>query len=109
MALELTKLVTDMLSAARGVFEEKWPDVKDYAEAEFKKIGECLLMIESLKLQGKITEEQARLHLEIQKNSARTVLLTLEGLHILLVEEAINAALKIIRDAVNTALGWRLV
>ena len=60
-------------------------------------------------MKGKITEEQARLYIDIQKNSMRIVLLTIEGLGILAVEAAINAAIDVIRSTVNTALGWRIL
>lgn len=109
MAIDATKLAQDMLSAAKGVLTEKWPEIEDYAEMECKSFAENIAMIERMKLSGKITEEKARLHLEIQKNSARMVLLTVEGLGILAVEQAINAALGVIRDTVNSTLGWTLL
>jgi hypothetical protein len=37
------------------------------------------------------------------------VLLTLEGLALLTVEEAINAALGVVKTAVDTALGFALI
>jgi hypothetical protein len=37
------------------------------------------------------------------------VLLTVEGLGLLAVEQAINAALRVVKDTVNTALGFVLV
>ena len=103
------EFVTDMARYAEGVLTEKWPEIEDYAEMECKSFAENIAMIERMKLSGKITEEKARLHLEIQKNSARMVLLTVEGLGILAVEQAINAALGVIRDTVNSALGWTLL
>ncbi len=60
-----------------------------------------------LHLSGQITEEQARLHLDIQKNASRTVLLTVEGLGLLAAEQAINA--RVVRDSVNTALDFVLI
>ena len=76
---------------------------------ESKKLAESLVMIERLKLAGKITEEQAKLHFEIQKNASRTVLLALEGLGLIAVEQAINSAIAVLRDSVNTALGFSLL
>jgi len=108
-AIDLGKLLPNMLNAAKGVLQKRWPEAKDYAESEFKKMGESLLFIEKQRAAGQMTEEQARLHMDIQKNTSRTVLLTLEGLGILAVEEAINAALAVIRDAVNSALGFALL
>lgn len=109
MSLNASELATKMLDAAKGVLSEKWPEIQDYAEGETKKLAQSLVMIEKLKLAGKISEEQAKLHFDIQKNAARTVLLTIEGLGILTVERALNAASAVVKDAVNTALGFALL
>ncbi|ALQ50441.1 hypothetical protein [Nitrosomonas ureae] len=109
MSLDAAQLGKDILSAIKGVLAEKWPDVKDYGEAEAKKLAQTLVMIEALRISGKINEEQAALHLEIQKNATRTVFLTLEGLGILTAEAAINAALNVVKDTVNTAIGFTLL
>lgn len=109
MSLDAAQLGKDILSAIKGVLAEKWPDVKDYGEAEAKKLAQTLVMIEALRISGKINEEQAALHLEIQKNATRTVFLTLEGLGILAAEAAINAALNVVKDTVNTAIGFTLL
>lgn len=109
MSLNASQLGKDILAAFKGTLSNKWPDIKEYGETEAKKLAQSLVMIESLKNSGKINEEQAALHLEIQKNATRTVLLTLEGLGILAVEAAINAALNVVKDAVNTAVGFALI
>jgi len=66
-------------------------------------------MIEKLKLKNEIDDEEARLQFKIQKNASRTVLLTIEGLGVLAAEEAINAAMKVVKDTVNSALGFTLI
>lgn len=109
MSLNASQLGKDILAAFKGALTDKWPDIKEYGEAEAKKLAQTLVMIEALKVSGKINEEQATLHLEIQKNATRTVLLTLEGLGILAVEAAINAALNVVKEAVNTAVGFVLL
>ncbi|TCJ12325.1 hypothetical protein EZJ19_12355 [Parasulfuritortus cantonensis] len=109
MSLNSTQLGKNILAAFKTVFAKKWPEIKEYGQAEAKKLAQTLVMIEALKAAGKINEEQARLHLEIQKNATRTVMLTLEGLGILAVEAALNAGLATIKDAVNTAVGFTLV
>lgn len=109
MGLNVSQLGKDILGAFKGTLTEKWPDIKDYAEAEAKKMAQTLVMIEALKLSGKINNEQANLHVEIQKNATRIVLLTLEGLGVLAVEAAINAALGVVKDTVNSALGFALL
>ncbi len=109
MSLKVRELTKAMLAAAKGELVDSWPEVKEYAAAEAKKTAQTLVMIEKLSLQGKITKQQAKIHLRMQKNSALAVLLTLEGLGILAVENAINAALKAIQDSVNTAVGFALI
>ena len=108
-SIDVQQLLTGMLGAAQGVFGAKWPSVKDYAEAEFEKLARTLVQIELLKQRNQISEGEASVLFEMQKNTARAVMLTLEGMSLLLVEGAINAALGVVKDAVNTALGFVLI
>lgn len=109
MSLNISELAANMLDAAKQVLSEKWPEIEIYAESETKKLAESLAMIEKLKLAGKINEEQAKLLLDIQKNATRIVLLAIEGLGILAVEQALNAAFKSVKEVVNAALGFLLL
>lgn len=104
--IDFEKLIQQMLDAAKGVITNHWSEAKPYAEKEFKAFANNLKMIAELKVEGEITEQQARMHIEIQKSSIRVVLLTIEGLGILTVEAAINAAIDIVKSTVNTAIGW---
>lgn len=108
-SIRVPSLAKEMLAASREVLEDSWPEIKDYARAEFKKIAESIAMITRLHAAGKISQKKARLHIEIQKNAARMVLLTVEGMGIIMVERAINAALGAVKDTVNTAVGFALL
>lgn len=108
-SINVEQLVTGMLGAAQGVFNEKWPGIKDYAEGEFEKLARTLAQIEVLRIKHQINEAEASVLFEIQKNTARSVMLTLEGMSLLLVEGAINAALAVVKDTVNSALGFALL
>ncbi len=109
MALDTSEIVQKMVQAAANSLKNSWPSIKDFAETEFKNLAETLALIVRLRAEGKITEEQAKLHLQIQKNTTRMVLLTAEGLALLAVEGAINAALSVVREGVNTAVGFVLL
>lgn len=109
MSLDSGQLAASMVNAMQGVLSEKWPEMKDYAQAEARKLAESFVMVEKLKLLGQIDNEEAELHFNIQKNASRTVLLTIEGLGVLAAEAAINAALDVVKDAVNTALDFSLL
>jgi hypothetical protein len=48
--------------------------------------------------------------MDLQHNASRAVLLTIKGLGIIAVEGAINAALDVVRDTINSAVGgWRIL
>lgn len=109
MSLDIDKLFGDMLFAAQGVVKDKWPTTREYFESETKMLAQRLVTIEKMRRDGTISESRAKLHLDFQKESYQTVLLAVEGLNQLLVEEALNAALKVVKDAVNTAVGFVLL
>ncbi len=108
-SINFDKLIKDMLSATKGKLANHWNEVKPYAEKEVNSFAENIKLIAELKIQGKITEDQAKLYIDIQKSSMRIVLLTIEGLGILAVEAAINAAIDVIRSTVNNALDWTIL
>ena len=109
MPLNILNLVKEMITAAKPALQTYWKDVKPYAEKESRSFVQNLAMIEKLKLQGEITKDEALIHIQIQKNSFRTVLLAIKGLGILTAENAINAAIGAIKNTVNTAIGWTLL
>ena len=107
--LILSDILDEMSTAVQKVLKSKWKKVKPLAELQLKNIIHNLEQIAELKIQGKITEEQARLHLTIQKESIRTLLLSIEGIGILTAEEAINSALNAVKTIVNKAIGWKIL
>ena len=109
MSLDAKALGKSMVAAASGVLDKKWKTARPYAEAEFAKLADTLKFIEKEVLALRMTPRKAAIHLEIQKEAAATVLLTIQGLSTLAVEEAINAALGVVRETVNAALRFPLL
>lgn len=109
MSINVSRLASQMLGAAQEDLKGNWNEIRVYAEAEARKIAETIKMTEKLYAEGEITAKAEKLHLRIQKNAAMTVLLAGGGLGILAVEKAINAAIRSIRDTVNTAIGFTLL
>ncbi len=107
--LDFSALLKQMLDAAKNTLASKWPSVKDLATSSFKTLAHSLIDIEEMKLAGTITEEQARLLLDMHKNTVKIVLLSEEIIGIVAAEEAINAALDSIKTTVNTAIGFALL
>jgi hypothetical protein len=109
MALDLIALSNNMLSAAKEVLIESWDDIQPLAEANFLVLAEGITNIEQKFLQGDISEEKAKKLLRMKKNSLEIAMLTVEGLSLIAVEQAINAALNIAKDAVNSAINFTLI
>jgi len=84
-------------------------DVASYAQAEAKKLATSAVEIAELRASGKITDEEAKLHIDIQKHASRAVLMAIEGVSILGAEQAINGALSVIGGAIKAATGLSFI
>jgi subtilase family serine protease len=109
MALDVGTLATQMLGAALPILEKDAEDAKSFAQTEFTKIAQTIVSIGEQLAAGQINQAQAVLLLDMQKSASRSVLLALQGLALLAVEAAINAALGVVKTAVNTAIGFALI
>ena len=109
MALNVEKIALDMFNAAFPILKRRAPNIKTFAQGEFRKIALQLATIEVELRRGRIKEPQAAILVEMQKSASRSVLLTAKGLSLLVVEQALNAAIDVVRRAVNTALGIKLL
>lgn len=109
MALKVATLASQMLAAALPILKKDAKEAQAFAKLEFTKIAQTIVAIGEQVAVGQINQQQAGLLLEMQKGASRNVLLTLKGLALLGVEAAINAALKVVKSAVNTALGFALI
>lgn len=107
--VDVEALAKQMLEAAKGVFDEKWPEVKKFAESESKKFVNNMAEIAVWKVNNEITEDEARSLANLHKRSMKMVFTALEGISLAMAEKAINAAIDVIRQAVNTAIGWAIL
>lgn len=106
--VNFSNLLPAMLDAAKTPLQEQWESAGPYAATEFKNFTESLANIALQKLDGSISEAEAKLLVSMQQESMKTVLLAVKGMSLVAVESAINAALGVIKDTVNTAIGFRL-
>ena len=107
--LDFSSIFNAMLKAAKDSLADKWPAVEELGTSSFKSLAQELIDIEMLRLNNKITDEQARLLLDMNKGTLKIVLLSIEGIGLVAAEEAINAALNAVKNVVNTALGFVLL
>ncbi len=107
MSLDAAALGEQMIGAGATAFGANWDTAKDFAEAEFKTLAARLETIGQQVARG-LDHELAKMLFESQKRTAIQIIAGTTALTILAVEAAINAVLAVIRDTVNTALGFGL-
>jgi hypothetical protein len=109
MPLDVGTLADNMMGAALPILKKGAEDAESFAKTEFTKIAQTIVSIGEQVEAGQINQQQAGLLLDMQTSASRNVLLCLQGLALLTVEEAINAALSVAKTAVNTALKFPLI
>lgn len=109
MSLDINVLAKNILAAAKGVVDEQWPGVQKYFESEAQMYAQRLASVAEMYADGIISEERARKHLAMQKEAWETTLIAATGMSQLMIEASLNAAIKVIRGAVNTAIGFALL
>lgn len=109
MSINVDDVAKTMIEAAKGVVGEKWPVTQTYFESESKIFAERFASIAKLHAEGLISESRAKSHVKFQKEAWETVLLAVAGLNQIMVEQALNAALKAVNETVNTAVGFALI
>lgn len=105
---DVKSVISDMLKAVKGVLTKQWPEVKDYAEEEMDKIARRVELILKKYAAGEINEAEAKLLLQMQKNAAAGTLAILEGISRLMAEQGVNAALGVLRNAIEGILPFDL-
>jgi N-acetylmuramic acid 6-phosphate (MurNAc-6-P) etherase len=109
MPIDVNATAQSMLNAMLGILQQNYPNTQTHATSEAAKLAHSLAQIVELKVAGQINEGEAALLLEMQKNATRAVFLSIEGMGLLMAEQAINAALGVVRQAINTAIGFVLL
>jgi len=108
-AIDVDSVAQQMITAAKAVLGEKWPEAKKFAESESRKFAQNMAEIALWKTTGEITEEQARVLSRLHQRSMKMVLTALEGISLAMAEKAINSAIDVVRNVVNSAIGWDIL
>jgi replicative superfamily II helicase len=102
--IDIQQLVQKMLSASKGELGNHFKEARDYAAQSYKNILENADLLASKAANGELSEEQAKILLNMHIKAAQNVLLTIEGIGIVAAERAINAAIAVVKDAANALL-----
>ena len=103
--IDVAELAKDMLQAAQGKLQPHWKAAKSFAALEMRKLAETAAEIELGRLDGTISKQQAEILLAMQANASQAVLTSIETVGMIAAQDAINAALNVLKTAVNKAIG----
>ena len=99
---------SEALSAAMAALRGHANKAQPFLVAEAKKMAETGLQIVEGRAKGEINDAQAKILLRMQGNASQAVLTAVESIGMIAAQDAINAALGVVRGAVNKALGIAL-
>jgi hypothetical protein len=103
--IDVATLASQMLTAIKPILQQHWNAVRPFAETEMQKLAATAVQIELGQLDGSLSKAQAEILLKMQANAASAVLTAVETVGMIAAQDAINAAIGVLKTAVNTALG----
>jgi hypothetical protein len=104
MKLDVKKIAFDMLEAMKVAVGDNIEEVRKLADDELEDFAKRTANLAERVAEGKITPDQARAILKIRKNAVETVLLAITGIGIVSAQDAINAAIGVLKKAINSAI-----
>ncbi|MGI8950263.1 MAG: hypothetical protein ACR2FN_01630 [Chitinophagaceae bacterium] len=105
MTFDINEVLANMLSAIKDVVSENWNLVKETANDFLQSRKERLELLTSLRLQDQISEDFFEQRLEDEKNILESELHAIAIISKVTAQNAANAAIAVLENAVKTALG----
>lgn len=103
--LDIFKVAEEMLQAALPALAKGGQKASAYALHEFQQHIINLQHVQTLTEEEKITPQEAQFLTDQYKLSMQAILLTVEGLGIISVQQAINAAIDVLNNAIKASIG----
>ena len=103
--LDINKVVNDMVQASAGALIKGGKQATEYATHEYTGFIADIEHVQTMAEQGIISEAEAQALVDQHKLSMQAVLVAIEGLSLIAVQNAINAALRVLNEALSGALG----
>jgi hypothetical protein len=98
-----------MLSTCASSGFTHWNQAENFLKVEFNSLLLMVKWLNEMKLQGEMTTEQARIHIDIQKNTMRTRLMALPNMPVVEIEHMMNAGIDSIRKELYSEMNWLII
>src|SRR5262245_18571427 len=103
--LDINKVASDMLQASASALVKGGVQASEYASHEYAQFIEDIEPVQTTADERTITAAAPQALVDQHKMSMQAVLFCIEGLGVIAVQNAINAALQVLNDAITAALG----
>jgi len=102
-------LLNKIMNACNQAHFDQWKAMSTYAENEFRSLLLLIDWIGEMRLKNIITIEEARIHIDIQKNTMRTRLMALPQINMLEADHIINTGIDGIRKELYETMEWVII
>ena len=103
--LDVDKVVGAMVQASASALIKGGKKATEYATHEYESFIADIEHVQTMAEEGTISKAEAQALVEQHKLSMQAVMVAIEGLSLIAVQNAINAALRALNDALKDALG----
>lgn len=98
-----------MLEACQKLELQNWKSINPFISNELKSFVLMLSWIKEMKEKNEMDVEQARIHLDIQKNTTRTRLMALPEMNLLTTDQLLNQSIDAVRKEIYEYVGWVII
>lgn len=103
-SIDLKQAGLAMLEAMKGPIGRHFEEVRELAEDELEDFAKRSIELAKKVRDGRINEVQARAILKVRQNAVETVVLSVAGIGLVAAQEAINAALDVLKGVIGKAV-----
>ena len=108
-ALSVSNLFPPMFAAAKGVAGSGWEEIRATVKIEFKAVAKRMKEIGKAFAQGEINKTTAKMLMKMVRNNVVAAIALVTNQILITAERIVNAALRVIKDVVNTAIGFAIL
>ena len=108
-ALSVSNLFPPMFAAAKDIAGSGWDEIRATVKIEFKAVAKRIKEIGKALANGEINQSTASMLMKMVRNNVIGAIALVTNQVLITAEKIVNGALKVIRDVVNTAVGFAIL
>lgn len=106
---QLERMEKTMLAACEEQKIMDWNNIKPRISNELQSFTLMVKWLKEMQVKGEMDTEQARIHIDIQRNTMRTRLMAMPGIDMRTAEQILNRSIDAVRKEIFEYLGWVVV